>query len=375
MGGSEGSDARQVPLIDQLVSRIDGTDPPERRDMLRTFATLYLKRRPDADVPDLEPQQLRAELADLLAFVDAREGGATAVRLFHPTDEECGYHTDGTVLQVVADDGPFLVDSILALVDRFGVGIVRHLHPVIGTERDREGRLVAVTAARGSGHRESVQHFEFERGLDSDEAKQFTEQLDGVLRDVAVTVRDFDGMADAVRRMSDVAKASTHSYAYEEIAETVGFLDWLLDDNFVFLGFREYRIADSPEGPTVAADPESGLGILSANGSEPSSILLADLPPHLQDRYRGGSLMVITKTNRHATVHRDARMDYVGVRRIEPDGTMTGELRLLGLFTSKAYMTPAAEIPVLRRKLGQVLESQDVIEGSHDYKSQSSHSE
>ncbi|MEN8239294.1 MAG: NAD-glutamate dehydrogenase domain-containing protein [Actinomycetota bacterium] len=126
---------------------------------------------------------------------------------------------------------------------------------------------------------------------------------------------------------------------------------------------------DEGEGLGVKARPETGLGILSGRGSEPRSILLKDLPRHLANRYTGGDLLVITKTNRHATVHRDARMDYVGVRRIDADGVMVAELRLLGLFTSKAYLTPAAEIPVLRRKLQQVLELQDVIEGSHDYKS------
>ena len=176
-------------------------------------------------------------------------------------------------------------------------------------------------------------------------------------------------MRAAVAQMEAAAKESVHNYDYEEIAEAVAFLEWLLDDNYVLLGYREYRIGESSDGLAVTADPESGLGILSMNGTEPSSILLADLPPHLQDRYSGGSLMVITKTNRASTVHRDARMDYVGLRRLDDNGVMVAEMRLLGLFTSKAYMAPAAEIPVLHRKLQQVLELQDVIEGSHDYKS------
>ena len=61
-------------------------------------------------------------------------------------------------------------------------------------------------------------------------------------------------------------------------------------------------------------------------------------------------------------------MDYVGVRRVTPDGEIAGEARLLGLFTSKAYSEPASETPVLHRKLRRVLEAEDLIEGSHDYK-------
>ncbi|MGI9584570.1 MAG: NAD-glutamate dehydrogenase, partial [Acidimicrobiia bacterium] len=304
-----------------------------------------------------------------LKFADAKDLGVNAVRVFTPSLEVCGYETPGSIVQVVAQDGPFLVDSMTAAVSRSGAEIVRHLHPVIGMERDGDGRLTAIRPARGSANRESVQHFELDRKLTDEAAEALTISIESVMRDVAVAVRDFEPMKDVVRTMIAVAKAGVHFYEYEEVAETVAFLEWLLDDNFAFLGYREYAVADSDRGKVVEALPSSGLGILSQNGSEPSSILLADLPLHLRERYAGGDLMVITKTNRKSTVHREARMDYLGVRRLDDEGNMIGELRMLGLFTSKAYMGAAAEIPVLRRKLRQVLERQDVIEGSHDYKS------
>src|SRR4051812_49905368 len=81
-----------------------------------------------------------------------------------------------------------------------------------------------------------------------------------------------------------------------------------------------------------------------------------------------GELLIVGKANARAPVHRPERMDYVGVRRISSDGEMAGESRLLGLFTTKAYAEPASETPVLHRKLQRVLEAEDLIEGSHDYK-------
>ena len=337
--------------------------------MLEPFARMYLKRLPDAEVPDLPIEELLAEISHLLDFVDARPIGEPAIRVFNPNTECCGYVTPGSVVQVVSDDGPFLVDSVSAVVLRSGAGIVRHLHPVIGTVRDPSGALTAVTAARGASRRESVQHFELDRDLSPDEAKTIETQIADALRDVAVAVRDFEPMRRAVGSMIDTAKASVHNYSYEEITDTVDFLEWLLDDNYVLLGYREYEVAGEEGDKSVRALPDTGLGILSRNGSEASVLPLSELPPHLRERYQGGDLLVITKTNRHSTVHRDARMDYVGMRKLDDNGAMVCELRLIGLFTSKAYMAPAAEIPVLRRKLQQVLEIQDVIEGSHDYKS------
>ncbi len=369
MIGNEGPEAPASSVVDRLIASIPADLSGERRSMLELFATMYLKRLPEAEVPDLPIEQLLSEVSDLLAFFDSRPVGAPAIRVFNPNDEDGGYTTPGSVVQVIADDGPFLVDSVSAVVAGSGAGILRHLHPVIGTTRDEDGRLVAIAKARGAERRESVQHFELDRDLSEDASVAMEREISHVLADVEAAVRDFDAMRGAIQGMLETAKSSVHHYSYEEVTETVDFLTWLLNDNFVLLGYREYEVAESDAGSYVCAIPESGLGILNGNGSEPTSVLLRDLPPHLRERYTGGDLLVITKTNRHATVHRDARMDYIGIRKINEAGVMVAELRLLGLFTSKAYMAPAAEIPVLRRKLRQVLEIQDVIEGSHDYKS------
>jgi glutamate dehydrogenase len=337
--------------------------------LLEAFARMYLKRLAASEVPDIPTDQLIAEISDLLGFFDARSSDTPAIRVFDPRGEECGYTTPGSVVQVVSDDSPFLVDSVAAAVARSGAHVVRHLHPIVGTVRDSSDRLAEIGPARGASTRESVQHFELDRVLTNDEMRSLEADIATVLTDIGAVVRDFIPLREAVKSMVAIAKQSVHHYSFEEVSETVDFLEWLLDDNYVFLGYREYAVADEGEGVAVKAVSTTGLGILSGGGSEPTSILLEDLPPHLAHRYTGGDLLVITKTNRHATVHRDARMDYVGIRHIDPSGVMVSELRMLGLFTSKAYLTPAAEIPVLRRKLQSVLELQDVIEGSHDYKS------
>jgi glutamate dehydrogenase len=369
MARSDGTSAPNPSILDNLLEAVPDETSPDRRALLEPFARMYLKRLAASDVPNLPADQLLAEISDLLDFFDARDADVVETRVFTPHGEECGYVTPGSVVQVVSDDSPFLVDSVAAAVARSGALVVRHLHPIAGTVRDDSGRLVEIGSARGADTRESVQHFELDRVLSDEAVVDLEADIATVLADIGLVVRDFIPMRDAVRVMVDTAKKSVHHYSFEEISETVDFLNWLLDDNFVFLGYREYAVVDEGDGVAVKAVPSTGLGILSGDGSEPRSLLLKDLPPHLANRYTGGDLLVITKTNRHATVHRDARMDYVGIRRINRDGVMVSELRMLGLFTSKAYLTPAGEIPVLRRKLQQVLDLQDVIEGSHDYKS------
>ncbi|MDK1018840.1 MAG: NAD-glutamate dehydrogenase [Actinomycetota bacterium] len=369
MIGTTGAATSASAVVDRVVAAISSDLPDDRRALIELFVRMYLRRLPEVDLPEITPEQFLAEIHDLLRFVEERPVTDCAVRVFRPQGESNGYTTKGTVVQVIADDGPFLVDTVTAAVSRTEAGVVRHLHPVIGTERADDGTLTKLTKARGAATRESVQHFELDRELSAEDSAALEAEIRTALTDITKVVEDFGAMRGVISRMIETAKSGAHYYSLEAISETVDFLEWLLDDNFVFLGYRVYNVVGGDSGLAIVADVSTGLGMLRDSGAGPRAVALADLPPHLQERFRGGDVMVISKTNRHSTIHRDARMDYVGVREVDGDGSMTSELRLLGLFTSKAYMGTASEIPVLRRKLRQILADQDVIENSHDYKS------
>jgi glutamate dehydrogenase len=368
MTDSTGETMPASSVVDRVVAAIPPHQSEEQRAIMEPFIRMYLRRLPEIDLPDLTPDQLLAEICDLLEFISDRPNGENKIRVFRPQGDQCGYSTPGSVVQVLSDDKPFLVDSVSVAVSNVDADVVRHLHPLIGAERNGDGRLMAITKARGAGHRESVQHFELDRELTDAESAALELSITDTLSDISKVITDFDAMRAVVGTMIDVAKAGVHHYSFEEISETVDFLKWLLDDNFVLLGYRQYDLEDYDDRACIIPDVPSGLGILRDPHPVPQAVPLSDLSPQLQERYVGGNLMVISKTNRHSSVHRDARMDYVGLRQIGGDGTMTAELRLLGLFTSKAYLGTASETPVLRRKLHDILAAQDVIEGSHDYK-------
>ena len=184
---------------------------------------------------------------------------------------------------------------------------------------------------------------------------------------VRSTVTDFGAMTQRVEAMISLARKAGARYDSDEVREAVDFLAWLLRGNFVLLGAREYEIRDD----AYRCIPGSGLGILA---DEERSRVLArrsrsrSCPRRCATSRTSGELLIVDKANARSPVHRHERMDYVGVRRVTPDGEIAGEARLLGLFTTKAYAEPASETPVLHRKLRRVLEAEDLIEGSHDYK-------
>jgi glutamate dehydrogenase len=194
--------------------------------------------------------------------------------------------------------------------------------------------------------------------------------VERVLLDVRRAVTDFEAMQGAIYSMIKIARAGARRYGKDEVDEAVAFLEWLLDDNFVFLGYREYQITGEDPDRMVSVVPNSGLGILrtDADSAFASPVAVSQLGASLRARYVEGDLLVVTKTNSASRVHRRAKMDYVGIRHIGPDGAVIGEARLIGLFTSTAYMAPADSIPGLQRKLQQIIEAEDLIAGSHSYK-------
>ncbi|CAN5883026.1 NAD-glutamate dehydrogenase [soil metagenome] len=349
-------------LLDEVLERIGDTSGP-----LVDFARAYLRRIP-WDV-EMSPEAVYHEVVGLFGFIESRPG-PISVRVHNPTVATHGYESDGTVVEVNAGDSPFLVDSITNELQSRGVAVVRVLHPVIGTTRDQSGRLMAVQPAARSEVRESVQHYVLDGFLDPDELPALEERLGEVLRTVVAAVSDFHAMVETAGHMADLARAGAGQFGAVEVDEAVAFLEWLRNDNFVFLGYREYRISETPNGPALQGVTGSGLGILSdaetSKAADP--ILLSSLPSDVADRYEQGDLLVISKTNRLSVVHRRARMDYVGIRMIGSGGETVGEARLLGLFTSKAYMESVLRIPVLRQKVAEIAAVEDLIEGSHDHK-------
>ncbi|HZD22303.1 MAG TPA: hypothetical protein VE569_02725, partial [Acidimicrobiia bacterium] len=332
MGVDSAALPNQSDLADEVLDRLGDSST-----LLAAFTRAYLHRMPRETA--LTPDQALQEATGLFQFIEQRQT-PTSVRVFNPTEGTHGYASEGTVVEVNVDDRPFLVDSVTAELQAYGLAVVRVLHPVIGTIRDGSGRLIEILRARDAERRESVQHYVLDRFLDPIDHDSLRGRLQSVLVDVSVVVRDFDAMVSATDHMADLARIGEGPYHGAEVSEAVAFLRWLTEDNFVFLGYREYRMVETPDGRAVQVVPESGLGILSDPERSQAfrPLRLAALAPELRARWEQGPLLVVSKTNRLATVHRRARMDYVSVRLVTPERETRGEARLLGLFTAKAYM-------------------------------------
>ena len=353
-----------APLRERLMGLIDERLGADVAPSVRAFARAYLRRGRGADDSEPSAEALFDEIASLYAFVAARGTEPIAVRAFTPRAGNGGAKPHGSVVEANTRDLPFLVDSLTAELEARGLLVERVLHPIVGIERNAAGRIVRVRHPRDAAVRESVMHFDLDRRLPPAELAAVEAALREVLESVHRCVDDFPALTARVPRMIEIA-AGAEGPDPEDVDETLAFLDWLLQGNFIFLGYREYDIGE--EAARVV--PGSGLGLLAdeATSAYAEPVSLDQLPPLQRERATTGDVLVVSKTNRLSPVHKRARMDYVAVRRLVA-GRVVLEARMLGLFTTKAYAEPAEQTPLLARKLRRILVSEDLIEGSHDYK-------
>ncbi|MET9422761.1 NAD-glutamate dehydrogenase [Streptomyces sp. NPDC006540] len=357
-----------------------GTEQGKRpdRDTLLTYLQRYYLHTAPEDLTDRDPVDVFGAALSHYRLAENRPQGTANVRVHTPTVEENGWTCSHSVVEVVTDDMPFLVDSVTNELSRQGRGIHVVIHPQVVVRRDVTGKLIEVlpsdTHAKDLPHDALVEswiHVEIDRETDRADLKQITADLLRVLSDVREAVEDWEKMRDAALRIAEQLpdEPKADDLPEQEVEEARELLRWLSADHFTFLGYREYELTDAD---ALAAVPGTGLGILRSDPphhedeAHPVSPSFSRLPADARAKAREHKLLVLTKANSRATVHRPSYLDYIGVKKFDAEGNVVGERRFLGLFSSAAYTESVRRVPVVRRKVAEVLEGAGFSPNSHD---------
>jgi len=341
-------------------------------DMPESFAAQLFARAAPEDLTRYEPRELAALAEEAWAFLKERRPGAGKVRFeSRPGPIGAEHIKTVSIIEIVNDDMPFLLDSIMGELTELGIEVRLVVHPIFTIERDNAGSLIGFRGdapAVGTAQRESFIHVHVERIEDANRRAQVVRALELVLADVRVCVQDWRAMLTRVGEVVADMRNNPPHLAVDEIAEAVQFLEWLLANNFTFLGVREYAFP----GAAGEIEPkyETGLGILRGRdvrvlrrGTE-----LVSITPEIMEFLKEPKALIITKANVRSRVHRRVHMDYIGVKRFDAEGRLSGEFRIVGLFTSTVYTRSTRTIPYLRRKVDAAMKRAGFDPDSHSGK-------
>lgn len=353
-------------LTEEVVRQVRERLGRTRAAPAERFVRQFYDNVPPDDIIQSSAEQLYGAALAMWQWGQQREAGKARIRVYNPHVEEHGWQSHRTVVEIVNDDMPFLVDSVTAELNRQGLTVHLVIHPVVRVKRDAAGQLTDLyepAAAPTDASPESFMHVEVGAVPGGEALTRAREGLERVLADVRAAVADWRAMRATVREAiaeADAARATVPAtIPAEEVEEAKAFLEWVDDDHFTFLGYREYRFGDAGDGaePPLGLVPGSGLGILRDDAVTVFDGLrnYATLPPDVRDFLRNPRVLMVTKGNRPSPVHRAVPMDAVLIKRFDAEGRIVGERLVAGLFTSVAYNRSPREIPYLRRKVAEVM--------------------
>ncbi len=346
-----------------------------REPQLREFLGRYYRHMAMEDLRERDPVDLAGAALSHRQLAGNRPQGTANVRVFTPSVDEHAWSCGHTVIEIVTDDMPFLVDSVCAELSRLDRGIHLVVHPQMVVRRDVTGASREVLDA--SSHTpglprdavvESWIHIEVDLATHAGDVESITAHLRRVLEDVRVSVEDWPRMRERARGIAtQLQDAPPPEIPAEQAQEVQRLLEWLADEHFTFLGYREYRLEVRDGQDVLVAETGTGLGILRYDQHLASSSF-DRLTKQARAKAREKRLLVLTKANSRATVHRPAYLDYVGIKTFDAAGEVIGERRFLGLFSSATYTDSVRRIPVVRRTVEGVLERSGFTPDSHSGK-------
>src|ERR1700722_3202389 len=355
-----GDDYASVALIDAATALLTSRNRDIPDDFL---AKLFGLAVPD-DLARYTAEQLAGIAEQSWSFLAERPAGAPKLR-FEPAAAPAGI----SVLEIINDDMPFLVDSVVTELNRRGLDIRLFVHPVFVVERDLAGKLVNFKGARTvGGHRESFIHIHVDGADDAAQRTDLVRELESILADVRVSVQDWKSMLSRISGIIADLQTTPSPLPVEEIAEAVQFMEWIADDNFTLLGARDYSFTENAD--VLEPSFETGLGLLRSRDvrllqrwNQPLTIT-----PEIRTFLEQPKLLIVTKATIRSRIHRRVYLDYIGIKRFDRDGKLIGERRFCGLFTSTAYTRAARTIPFLRRKIDGVIRRAGFDPSSHSGK-------
>jgi len=280
---------------------------------------------------------------------------------------------DATLISIVTDDKPFIIDSLTIKLNRMRKTLHRTVHPTFEVRRDANHRIIELSRYQGArpgataeargGLLESYIQFVIDFTPVS-EHRRLRRELRDVMADIEIVVRDWAKMRRRTLALAEKIEGRKRGPVFAEHGE---LLRWMENHNFAFLGYAEMEIADGENNNAAVIDRRSLLGVLrAAHRSDPDSAHTIVPPPARFDT----SPVIFTKSRRRAAIHRANYPDCILIDHAfnRPAHGRRRVSCILGFLAGSSALLPTAAIPHLRNKTAYILKESSLRPGGYAYK-------
>lgn len=362
-------------LLALLCEEIEKRLIAEQAEGLIEFAKLYYSSAPLIDLNEWKLEDLYGSTLACWQFIQCRIRAQAKVRVFNPDYEQHGWQSTHTIIEVLQEDMPFVVDSLRMELNRRNLTIHAIHNAVLTMKRDDSGELIdafnkddcASNLHSKNTHRETLVSIQVDRHTGAEELTSLENDLLNVLEDVTMVVEDFTPMLEQCDRLSALFSEPVNGFEERISTEAHDFIVWL-KSHFTFLGYDEYQLVSKEGKQLLEAVPGSQLGLLKFCDEHCRSALVNQNSRDADGFVLIPDILSFTKSNHKSTVHRPIYPDYISIKRYDRDGVLVGESRFLGLYTSSVYIQSSRQIPIIRRKVDAIMDKSGLHRQGHDWK-------
>lgn len=356
------SDAHLKPVL-SLIKK-------EKNKDFTKFAEIYLAALEDEDIAPYSVHDMLRILKELWDFMEVRAPGVTNIEITSPLNRKLDWDNKRTSIFIATKERPFLIDSIAAEIIQHDMRIFSLMHPMVAVKRDDKNykcQDVSDNSNKDYPH-ESILFIEIEGSLSKTQCDTLKNAILNIVDDVRYATNDWlDMKAKVLHCIGDLHKASPKDP--NELQKYLDFLQYIYDDNFTLLGYREYEFSRKDGHIHSKITKNSSLGLLHDDKTPAyTTDCKSSLAPEFQDLRATQDIITVSKVSRNSTVHRPVPLDGIHIKMFDNSGNVCGEKLFIGLFTSVTYSRSVKDVPLLREKVKKIIEICSFTPNSHDYK-------
>lgn len=333
-------------VIDSVLKLLDlenGND--QLREFIKHFYNLFYS----SDLK-INGEFLLYLAKDVYQFILNRNTHESKVHIFN-LDDIPQIEGKFTIIKLVNDNMPFLVDSVTSTVKANDLSICYYINSILNVSR-KNGMIQKVHPLKDEGDdriKEAIMYIMLKR-IDDHLITKLENDIKKTLTAVECCVNDWSAILNEL----DAAIQNMHLVNMAETEEICVFLNWLKNNNFIFLGYKEYFYSQNQ----LIHDGKKDLGLHKIDHGN----------GHVKSYYQELGYLYIAHPNLISTVHRRAYLDCIGVRKFDQDGNVTGEQCFFGFFASVVSFQDIRLIPIIRKKVKAIEEKAGFLVGSHNNK-------